>query len=108
MRADHRRNLTAGASIKAEKPLTDCGDETDTEELAQLNGKFTFVVSPAAARKAGVETEDIIESATGRFTVTMTDGTWMLEQVYATGPNKGQKDEGLGDYTIEGNRLLAQ
>lgn len=92
-------------SVEPEAPLADCGARTDDEELQQLDGTYTFTVSPAAARAAGVTSRGIINSATGDFTVTMEKGRWTLEQVYATGPMKGQKDSGLGDYTIDGDRL---
>jgi hypothetical protein len=90
---------------EAVKPLTGCGDETDAESAERLNGTYEFEVTPAAARQAGVTTQDIIDDATGHFTVTLADGTWMLEQVHATGPDEGQKEDGLGDYTVKGDRL---
>jgi TRAP-type C4-dicarboxylate transport system substrate-binding protein len=94
-----------GTGIEAEQPLLSCGDETDAEALAVLNGSYVFTVSPDAARRAGVTDQEVIDNATGDFTVTMKDGQWTLEQVYATGPMKDQTDHGLGDYTIDGNRL---
>jgi TRAP-type C4-dicarboxylate transport system substrate-binding protein len=91
--------------LEAEEPLAGCGDKTDSEVLQELDGTYRFTVSPAAARAAGVTSQEVIDSATGDFTVTMDSGQWTLEQVYATGPSKGQTDNALGDYTIDGNRL---
>ena len=96
-------NLAERSTVEA--PLTSCGDETDDEAVRKLNGTYTFQVTPAAARKAGVTTQSVIDSATGRFTVAMTDGTWNLHQVYATGARKGQEDHGFGDYIVSGDRL---
>ena len=52
----------AGGGIKPEKPLADCGDATDAEALAALNGDYTFTVTAAAGRKAGVTDPEVLDN----------------------------------------------
>ena len=93
------------AGIKAEKPLSDCGDKTDAEALAQLNGDYAFTVTAAAGRKAGVTDPEVLNGGSGRYTAHLKDGTWTLDHTYTEGPSKGTSDSGLGDYTVEGDQF---
>ena len=52
----------AVADIKPDKSLADCGDKTDAEALAALNGDYTFTVTAAAGRKAGVTDPEVLET----------------------------------------------
>jgi hypothetical protein len=93
----------AVAGSGATTSLSDCGDPTDAEALAALNGDYTFTVTADAGRKVGVTDQDVLDNGSGHYTAHLRDGTWTLDQVYTEGPSKGTEDSGLGDYTVEGD-----
>jgi TRAP-type C4-dicarboxylate transport system substrate-binding protein len=52
----------AAKGVQAETPLADCGDETNAEALALLDGDYTFTVTAAAGRKAGVTDKEVLDN----------------------------------------------
>ncbi|MCY4726280.1 hypothetical protein NYO98_08320 [Nocardioides sp. STR2] len=96
----------AVADIKPEESLTTCGNSTDAEAAAALNGDYTFIVTAAAARNAGVDDPEVLENGVGKYTAHLEDGTWTLDQVYTKGPNKGTQDRSLGDFTVRGDNMV--
>lgn len=95
----------AGVGMEPEEPIADCGDATDAEALARLNGDYTVTVTAAAGRKVGVTDPEVLDNGSGKYTAHLKDGTWTLDQTYTEGPNKGTSDTGSGDYTVKGNQL---
>ena len=95
----------AVADIKPDKSLADCGDKTDAEALAALNGDYTFTVTAAVGRKAGVTDPEVLDNGAGKYTAHLKDGTWTLDQTYTEGPNMGTQDSVLGDYTVQDNKF---
>ena len=88
----------------AGSPVTSCGTAATAAD-ASLNGSFGFTVSPDQARKAGVTDQQVIDENTGTFVLSFADGTWTIDQVYATGSKAGTKYHATGGYTISGKHL---
>jgi hypothetical protein len=72
---------------------------------ASINGTFTFTLTPEQARKAGVTDQGVIDENTGDFVMTLSDGNWTMDQVYATGPKAGTTYHGTGGYTLSAGHL---
>jgi hypothetical protein len=72
---------------------------------ASVNGTYAFSVTPEQARTAGVTDQGVLDENTGDFEWTFSDGSWSLEQVYATGAKAGTGGHTEGDYSLSAGHI---
>jgi hypothetical protein len=84
-------------------PVTSCGKPAAAG--SEVNGTYAFTVTPEQARTAGVTDDSVLQENTGDFVWVFKDGTWSLDQVYATGPKAGSTDHISGTYTLAQGHL---
>jgi hypothetical protein len=86
-------------------PVTACprGPGDETHEKSAIDGTYTFTMTAAALRAAGVTDQHVIDENAGSYVVTLSRETWRQTQRYTAGPKKGTAFEGRGQYELTGH-----
>jgi TRAP-type C4-dicarboxylate transport system substrate-binding protein len=87
------------------QPITGCPHQPSSSDQQLVDGTFTTSMTAEEARAAGVTDQARIDENAGDYVLTLEDGSWAAEQLYTTGPKKGQVWHGTGGYTVEGHHL---
>ena len=89
------------------RPVTACppGSVHGTHKKTAIDATYSFTLTVAAMRAAGVTDQNDIDENAGTYLTTLSRGTWRQTQNYSSGPKKGTSVDGEGEYELKGHRL---